>query len=165
MIITFYPRQLIVAIYDALKEEFPKEHVLYVELDSVITGFQNSLCWSALRNPNSSVENPINTIIVESSFESEWMPRPEIVDRIANTSGLNQTMSASCLKAIETMISRAMAEADVVVLEPICTLRRAEEGRYELELNGPFRVQPYKGMADDNASPSTASAAAASAGA
>lgn len=148
------------AIHNGFREAFPETYPTYDELDAVIAGFQNSLCWSVLRIPDNSIETPTNSIRVNPSFQSDWMQRSEIVERIADTSGLGDAMSDFALAMIETMVAEAMTKSEVVALEPVCILGRVEGG-YDLQLKGPFMLQPYSGIAREEEPPAAAASATA----
>ena len=127
---------------------FPEEVLLQEELYGVIRGLINSLRWAALEEAQDSCEEgkltkSIDTIRTTEHFNSSRMGRPEIIDRIANTSGLNDEMSSHALTTIENEIDNAFAFDSVVEVELIGRIQSTLTHEYFIELDKNLQIEPH----------------------
>jgi len=136
-----YPKQLILEFCGRLNKRFPGEGIIYEELDAVLTGLYNSIRWSVLRRAESEQElGNITELPPTEGFASKWMERSEIIERIGDTSGLDDKMAEACLDIVEQMVERSLAEAATVALPPMGRITKGRVG-FMIELSEAFQPQ------------------------
>ena len=149
---TIYAKQLIVGCWEHLSYRFPDEDFVFAELDGVLTGFYNSIRWSVLRRARQAPsQEAIIDLPTTKDFASKWMGRDEIIDRIADTSGLEDTMAETCLTSIEVAVALSLAENETVAIPPIGVVTKARRG-YLIQLDKALQLNRTSAKLQENAS-------------
>ena len=129
-------------------ELFPEEDFLQEELYGVIRGVITSLRWAALEEAQDYCEEgkltkPVDTIRTTEHFTHRSIGRQEIIDRIANTSGLDEEMSSQALTTIENAIDGALEHDSIVEVELVGRIQSTPTHEYFIELDKNLQIKPH----------------------
>jgi hypothetical protein len=138
---TIRPTQFIVGCYEHLNASFPEAEFVFAELDSIMIGLYNSIRWSIVRRADSEPGRPVLDLPTTDCFASPWMSRDEIVQRISDTSGLEDEMADIALRSIESAVRLSLSENDALAIPPLGVITKGRHG-FVIELSDNFQLKP-----------------------
>lgn len=133
-------------IDSGLARAYPKEPFLREELEDVYQGLVNSLRWAVLRHAKAEADSgglfKLDTLVTSEHFSTSFLTRDEIVNRIADTSGLEPEISSGVLSMLERFIHDQSMRYGSLEIEYVGTVTAESGGGYTIELSSDLRISP-----------------------
>ncbi|MGH9871197.1 MAG: hypothetical protein ACRD9S_01885 [Pyrinomonadaceae bacterium] len=137
-------------IVSGLSRDYPDEPFLREEIEEVFQGLINSLRWAALRHARAGAESgglfKLNRLVTSDHFSTSLLTRDEIVNRVANTSGLDTEISSSILAVLDSLIDDQLARYGSLDMEYVGTITKDSDKGYAIELSSDLRIAPGMDM-------------------
>jgi|SRR5688572_15861584 len=131
-------KTLVELLASELRQAFPNEEFLRIEIEGVLQGLINSIRWTAIRTAYAELNSGnlfrVESITTADHFSTDIMPRGDIVNRICDTSGLDEQTSSYALGVIEKSLDERIKQYGAIQVEYIGTITQSGVG-YVIELS------------------------------
>ena len=131
-------KTLVELLASELHHAFPNEEFLRIEIEGVLQGLINSIRWTAVKTAYAEFDSGnlfrVESITTVDHFSTDIMPRADIVNRICDTSGLDEQTSSYALGVIEKSLDERIKKYGAVQVEYIGTITQSG-ARYVIDLS------------------------------